>query len=60
MTVYFQKKQVSEDKLLTKFEKDLYELINSLKLCKYLNFFTQKLKNGLKEIKFTKKFLFCR
>ena len=49
------KKRAPEDKLLTKFENDLYELINNLKFRKYQNSFTQKLNKDLKEIRSTKK-----
>ena len=49
------KKRAPEDKLLTNFENDLYELINNLKFRKYQNSFTRKLNKDLKEIRSTKK-----
>ena len=50
MTVYFQQtKRAPEDKLLTKFENNFYELIKNLKFRKYQNSFTRKLNKDLRK-----------
>ena len=51
MTLISNKKWAPKDKLLTKFENHLYELINDIKFRKYQKSFTRKLNNDLKEIR---------